>query len=216
MYTMDLQIVEPGDPRLGTHPKYVTRDEVEPDPNEEEAPSSPPAEQQQQQPPPPVVAEQQPAPAPPDGDGIPNEYGDGPDLDANGIPDEIGINPDSLQPGYPSPSASVDWGGVAVPDPSVVPPSEATTAGAEAMPAGYGEGSDLGGNWVPEEAGIDPYALQQPAYPDSSSSSTSGDEAWDPYDGSSDPYGSAPPEEALPVEEAPVAEGEDSSASGSF
>jgi hypothetical protein len=33
--------------------------------------------------------------------GIPDEYGDGPDLDANGAPDEIGINPDSLQPGYP-------------------------------------------------------------------------------------------------------------------
>jgi hypothetical protein len=35
-----------------------------------------------------------------DGDGIANEYGDGPDLDGNGIPDEIGINPDNQQPGY--------------------------------------------------------------------------------------------------------------------
>jgi hypothetical protein len=34
------------------------------------------------------------------GNGIPNEYGDGPDLDGNGVPDEIGINPDILQPGY--------------------------------------------------------------------------------------------------------------------
>jgi hypothetical protein len=40
------------------------------------------------------------------GNGIPGEYGDGPDLDGNGIPDEIGINPDSLQPGYPHSTGS--------------------------------------------------------------------------------------------------------------
>jgi hypothetical protein len=87
------------------------------------------------------------------------------------------------------------------------------------MPEGYGDGSGLGADWVPEEtAGIDPYALQQPAYADSSS--TSGDYgAWDPYDGGSsssfEPY--APPEEAAPLEEeAAVAEGEDPSTVGSF
>jgi len=35
------------------------------------------------------------APTDGDGDGIPNEYGDGPDLDRDGIPDEVGINPDN-------------------------------------------------------------------------------------------------------------------------
>ena len=187
------------------------------------------------------VVEQQPAPAPPpydpatgmpqhggDGDGIPNEYGDGPDLDGNGVPVESGINPDNSQPGYPGgevgdtttdgisvdggevsqtttdgivanggevaaldpiPSASVEWGGVAVPDPTVVPQSGATTTGAaEAMPEEeYGDGSaPPDGNWVPEETGIDPYALQQPAYADPS---TSGDGTGDSYGRSSfEPY----------------------------
>jgi hypothetical protein len=152
----------------------------------------------------------------PDGNanGIPGEYGDGPDLDANGIPDEIGINPDSLQPGYPNPSTLGEWGGVGVPDPTVVPQSDAATTSAEAMPEEYGGGSALDGNWVPEETAIDPYyAFQQPAYADPS---TSGDGAWDPYAGSSfEPY--VPPEEAPPEEEAPaVAEGEDPDALGSF
>jgi hypothetical protein len=133
----------------------------------------------------PPVAEQQPTPAPPDGDGdgIPNEYGDGPDLDGNGVPDEVGINPDSLQPGYPDPAASGEWGGVEVPDPTVVPSPDATTTSAEAMPEEYGDGSGLDANWVPEEAAIDPYV---------------------------------PPVEAPLDEEAPVAEGEDPDALGSF
>ena len=111
----------------------------------------------------------------------------------------------------PIPPASVDWGGVAVPDPTVVPQSDAATS-AEALPEGYGGGSGLDANWVPEETGIDPYALQEPAYEDPS---TSGDGAWDPYGGSSfEPY--VPPEEA-PLEEAPaVPEGEDPDAPGSF
>jgi hypothetical protein len=151
-----------------------------------------------------------------DGDGIPGEYGDGPDLDGNGVPDEVGINPDNQQPGYPNPAASVDWGGVGVPDSTVVPQS-GTTAGAEAaMPQeeeGYGGGSAPDGNyWAPEEeeaAGIDPYALQQqPAYAEPSSSSGADEGAWDPY-------GGVPPEEA-PLEEAPVPEGEDPAALGSF
>ncbi|MDP8900101.1 MAG: hypothetical protein M3N33_02935, partial [Actinomycetota bacterium] len=174
-----------------------------------------------------------------DADGIPGEYGDGPDLDGNGIPDEIGINPDSLQPGYPSPSSSGDggdgegaaldptgsayagatygsgeWGGVGVPDPTGVPQSDATTGAAEAMPEEeYGGGSEPDANWVPEETAVDPYALQQPAYADPS---TSGDEAWDPYAGGSsfEPY--VPPEEAPLEEEAPVAEGEDPNTLGSF
>ncbi len=83
------------------------------------------------------------------------------------------------------------------------------------MPEEYIGGSEPDGDWVPDGTAIDPYALQQPAYPDSSSSSTSGDEAWDPHGGSSDPYGSAPPEEPLP-EEPTVPEGEDPSTSGSF
>jgi hypothetical protein len=80
----------------------------------------------------PPVVEQQPAPAPAppydpatsipqqdaNANGVPGEYGDGPDLDANGIPDEIGINPDMLQAGYPDSSTSGDWGGVGVPDES--------------------------------------------------------------------------------------------------
>jgi hypothetical protein len=74
-------------------------------------------------------------------------YGDGPDLDGNAIPDEIGINPDSLQPGYPnSPSTSGDWGGVGAPD-----PTGPDAKRAEAMTDEYGDGSGLGGNWVPEE-----------------------------------------------------------------
>ena len=99
----------------------------------------------------------------------PGEYGDGPDLDSNGIPDEIGISPDSLQPGYPdSTSTSVEWGGVGVPEPTVVLRSDAAPTGDEAMPEGYGDGSASDGGWVPEETGIDPYALQQPVYADPS------------------------------------------------
>jgi hypothetical protein len=48
------------------------------------------------------------------GNGISNEYGDGPDLDHNGIPDEIGINPDSLQLGYPG-NYDFDVGVIEVP-----------------------------------------------------------------------------------------------------
>ncbi len=199
-------------------PEYPSQEEVPPlqfgnTGNFQNAPAEPP------------VVEQQPAPAPAppydpangvpqpdgDGDGIPNEYGDGPDLDANGIPDEIGINPDSLQPGYADPSTSGEWGGVGVPDPTVVPQSDAATS-AEAMPEEYGDGSGVDGNWVPDETGIDPYALQQPAYADPD---TSGDDGTgDPYAGSSDPYGSAP--EEAPPDEAPISEVEDPDALGSF
>jgi len=128
--------------------------------------------------------------------GIPGEYGDGPDLDGNGIPDEIGINPDSLQPGYPDYS-----------DPTGL---DANVGG---IPNDYGAGSDLGATWMSDEAAIDPYALQQLAFPDYSSS-TSGD-PWDPYGGSSDPYGTAP-EEALPEEAPALPGGDDPSAFGSF
>ena len=69
---------------------------------------------------------------------------------------------------------SGDWGGVGLPDPTVVPQSDATIS-AEAMPEGeeYGGGSGLGGNyWAPDETAIDPGG-----YADSSSWSTSaGDE----------------------------------------
>jgi hypothetical protein len=244
------------DPATGewrnAEPAEIPEPPVEQSPSAEQ-PAPPPPEQQ------PPVAEHQPAPPPPpphdgpatggeglpDGnaDGIPGEYGDGPDLDGNGVPDEIGINPDGLQPGYPNPSTSgdwgggeegaaaldptggahagatygsSDWGGVEVPDPTVVPQSDAAT-GAEAMPGEYGGGGSApDGGWAPEEAGsIDPYALQQPAYADPSTSGDYG--AWDPYGGgsSSEPY--VPPE-AAPLEEvAPaVAEGEDPSALGSF
>jgi hypothetical protein len=135
-------------------------------------------------------------------------------LDGNAVPDEIGINPDGLQPGYPnSPSTSGDWGGVGAPDPTVVPLPDANRA--DAMTDEYGDGSGPGGNWVPEETAIDPYAPQQPAYPDPSSSSTSGD-PWDPYAGNSDPYYATAPEEVLSEKPSAVPEGEDPDGLGSF
>jgi hypothetical protein len=146
-----------------------------------------------------------------DGDGIPNEYGDGPDLDGNGVPDEVGINPDNLQPGYPDPSTSGDWGGVEIPDPTVVLQLDAAT-GAEAMPEEYGGGSAPDGDWAPDETGIEPYALQQLAYEDPST----------PVDGTGNPYSDSsfepfvPPEEPPLREDAPVPEGEDSEAPGSY
>jgi hypothetical protein len=129
--------------------------------------------------------------------GTPGEYGDGPDLDGNGIPDEIGINPDSLQAGYPD-----------YPDPTGL------DANAGGIPNEYGAGQDLGANWMSDGSGIDPYALQQPAYPEDPSSSRLGG-PWDPYGGSSDPYGTAPGE-ALQEEVQALPDGVDPSAFGSF
>jgi hypothetical protein len=83
------------------------------------------------------------------------------------------------------------------------------------IPDEYGAGSDMGANWVSDEAAIDPYALQQPAYPGSSSSSTSGG-PWDPYAGNSDPYYATAPEEALSEEPSVDPEGEDPDGLGSF
>jgi hypothetical protein len=79
------------------------------------------------------------------GNGIPNEYGDGPDLDGNGIPDEIGINPDSLQPGYPGNSPDLDGNGNGIPNE-------------------YGDGPDLDHNGIPDDIGIFP-DMMQPGYP---------------------------------------------------
>ena len=83
------------------------------------------------------------------------------------------------------------------------------------MPEEYDDASALGGNWVLDVTAIDPYALQQPGYAESSSSASVDDGAWDPYGGSSDPYGGAPPEEAAPEEAPAVPEGEDPNALGS-
>jgi hypothetical protein len=82
------------------------------------------------------------------GNGIPNEYGDGPDLDGNGVPDDIGIFPDMLRDDYP------DKDGDGIPD---------WDGNGNGIPNEYGDGPDLDGNGVPDEIGINPDILQ-PGY----------------------------------------------------
>jgi hypothetical protein len=139
-------------------------------------------------------------PQEPPADPYPDPYppavaGDGelPDGNANGIPGEYGDGPD------------LDANGI--PDEIGINP--------DMLQRGYPASStsgEWGGVGVPEETGIDPYALQQPAY---ENPSTSGDGMGDPYGGSPfEPY--VPPEEAPMAEEAPVPEGEDPDAIGTF
>ena len=90
------------------------------------------------------------------GNGIPNEYGDGPDLDGNGVPDDIGIFPDMLRDDYPDKDAD------GIPDSEYKP--SLPDGNGNGVPGEYGDGPDLDGNGIPDEIGINPDSLQ-PGYP---------------------------------------------------
>ncbi len=112
---------------------------VEPHPSAEPTiepypPPEPPAGQQPGtiEPYPPPGGDSQVIPPDGDGDGIPNEYGDGADLDANGVPDEIGINPDALRPGYPNPIPAEQYPSA---EPAVQPAPPVAEGNVEAPPS---------------------------------------------------------------------------------